>query len=209
MECAIICPMNEKFFDLKKEKQDRIINGALKIFGIYDYQHASTDDMVREAGISKGLLFHYFGSKIGVYAFVYEFVIRFWKMELAASIHEEEDPFLIFERRENARIQIMKRYPYLHLFLEKCQEEQCEEAVKRIEAYKDDYYMAGLIPYTYSTKKNMPADCSEEKLFAIIELTIQGLLRMYDRELIMGRTPDLDELNREIVTYLKAIKALV
>ena len=50
--------MNEKFFDLKKEKQDRMINAALKVFALNGYRHASTDDIVREAAISKGLLFH-------------------------------------------------------------------------------------------------------------------------------------------------------
>ena len=60
--------MNEKFFDLKKEKQDRMINAALKLFAENGYRRASTDDKVKEAGISKGLLFHYFISKIGLYA---------------------------------------------------------------------------------------------------------------------------------------------
>ena len=46
--------MNEKFFDLKKEKQDRMINASLKVFAMNGYAHASTDDIVREAGISKG-----------------------------------------------------------------------------------------------------------------------------------------------------------
>ena len=56
--------MNEKFFDLKKEKQDRMINAALKVFALHGYRHACTDDIVKEAAISKGLLFHYFGSKL-------------------------------------------------------------------------------------------------------------------------------------------------
>ena len=56
--------MNEKFFDLKKEKQDRMINAALKVFALNGYRHASTDDIVREAAISKGLLFHYFENKL-------------------------------------------------------------------------------------------------------------------------------------------------
>ena len=52
--------MNDKFFDLKQEKQDRMINASLKIFSRGGYRHASTDEIVKEAGISKGLLFHYF-----------------------------------------------------------------------------------------------------------------------------------------------------
>ena len=49
--------MNDKFFDLKKEKQDRIINASLKIFALNGYSRASTDEIVKEAEISKGLLF--------------------------------------------------------------------------------------------------------------------------------------------------------
>ena len=46
--------MNEKFFDLKKEKRDRIINAGLKIFALNGYRHASTDEIVAEARISEG-----------------------------------------------------------------------------------------------------------------------------------------------------------
>ena len=56
--------MNEKFFDLKKEKQDRMINAALKAFAVNGYKRASTDEIVKDAGISKGLLFHYFDRNI-------------------------------------------------------------------------------------------------------------------------------------------------
>ena len=72
--------MNEKFFDLNKEKQDRMINASLKLFALNGYKHASTDDIVTEAGISKGLLFHYFGSKLGLYTFLYDYSVRFMKL---------------------------------------------------------------------------------------------------------------------------------
>ena len=49
--------MNEKFFDLKKEKQDRMINAALKVFALNGYRHASTDDIVREAAIRRDYYF--------------------------------------------------------------------------------------------------------------------------------------------------------
>ena len=61
--------MNEKFFDLNREKQDRMINAALRIFAENGYRHASTVIIVKEAGISKGLLFHYFTSKMGLFSF--------------------------------------------------------------------------------------------------------------------------------------------
>ena len=39
--------MNEKFFDLKKEKQDRMINGALKVFALNGYKHARSSPRQR------------------------------------------------------------------------------------------------------------------------------------------------------------------
>ena len=56
--------MNDKFFDLSREKQDRMINGAIEVFAKNGFKHASTDDMVKAVDVSKGLWFHYFGSKL-------------------------------------------------------------------------------------------------------------------------------------------------
>lgn len=110
--------MNDKFFDLKKEKQDRMINGALKVFALNGYQKASTDDIVKEAEISKGLLFHYFGSKAGLYIFVYEYSARYMAMELQRAISlRERDLFLLFVQIEDAKNVLLRNYPYMQKFL--------------------------------------------------------------------------------------------
>ena len=62
----------EKFMALSDNKRDRIINAAMKEFR-HGYKRASTDTIVKEAAISKGLLFHYFGTKENLY----EFLVRF------------------------------------------------------------------------------------------------------------------------------------
>ena len=52
--------MENKFLELPKEKQLRIINAGMEYFGQYGYKNAKTDDIATKAGISKGLLFYYF-----------------------------------------------------------------------------------------------------------------------------------------------------
>ena len=52
-----------KFQSLETEKRERIINAALKEFAKNGYDKASTNDIVKEAEISKGSLFNYFNSK--------------------------------------------------------------------------------------------------------------------------------------------------
>jgi len=60
---------SHKIMAMDPEKRERVINAAMKEFA-KGYKTACTDTIVREAGISKGLLFHYFGTKEGLYGFI-------------------------------------------------------------------------------------------------------------------------------------------
>jgi AcrR family transcriptional regulator len=122
--------MNGKFFELKKEKQDRMINAALKVFAINGYRHASTDDVVKEAGISKGLLFHYFENKLGVYQFAYDYSVRYMSLELSTFVgSREKDLFEMVKQIQSARLDAMKGYPYMQQFLARSTYEDANEVL--------------------------------------------------------------------------------
>lgn len=130
--------MNDKFFDLKKEKQNRMINAALKIFAQNGYQKASTDDIVKEAGISKGLLFHYFGSKSGLYIFVYEYSARYMAMEMQRAVAlREKDLFILLTQVEDAKNVLLRNYPYMQKFLLTNKDIQDEEILSAVSEYTD------------------------------------------------------------------------
>lgn len=197
--------MNEKFFDLKKEKQDRMINAALKAFALSGYRHASTDDIVREAAISKGLLFHYFESKLGVYAFVYDYSVRYLLLELSTAVDAKEtDLFALMQQVECGKMHAMCGYHYLQQFLNRAQSENVSEALlateesrRRLEdAYEAIYEKADLTGYA-----------SEEdvrKLRKMLELTIKGL--MNERILEDAFQPEM--LYEEITEYLNLSRRL-
>lgn len=112
--------MNERFFELKKDRQDRIINGAMRIFAENGYRHASTDEMVAAASISKGLLFHYFKSKKGTWLFLYEYCTRYMLLELReAGRRRGCDFFEMYRELLKADAAVLRRYPYLTLFLKR------------------------------------------------------------------------------------------
>lgn len=116
--------MDDKFFDLKKEKQDRILNGALKIFALNGYKNGSTDVIVKEAGISKGLLFHYFGTKQELYRFLRDYSIRFLQLEIRSNVSgSETDYFTIWRQIIASEESIMDQYPYMIAFLESAETE--------------------------------------------------------------------------------------
>lgn len=132
--------MNEKFFDLKREKQDRMINAGLKVFAKNGYRHATTDDIVKEAGISKGLLFHYFNNKVGTYVFLMDYSVRFMLLELSRSVKEDtKDFFELCKQIELGKLQVLKNYPYMQAFLDKAFEEVCLEALEECEEQKEVY----------------------------------------------------------------------
>lgn len=60
----------KKFTQLPSEKQDRILNAAYDEFISAGFQSASTNRIIKNAEISKGSLFHYFGSKEALYLFM-------------------------------------------------------------------------------------------------------------------------------------------
>jgi len=80
------CENFQKFLNLPEEKRERIINSAMKEF-LSGYRNASTDNIVREAGISKGLLFHYFGTKERLYNFLIDYSIGILQREYVGLVN--------------------------------------------------------------------------------------------------------------------------
>lgn len=63
-----------KVMTMDPNKRVRVLSAAMEEF-LKGYGKANTDIMVEKAGISKGLLFHYFGSKKGLFLFLMRYVI--------------------------------------------------------------------------------------------------------------------------------------
>lgn len=196
--------MNDKFFDLKSEKQDRMINAALKIFAKNGYKHASTDDIVKEAEISKGLLFHYFVSKMGLYSFLLDYSVKYMNFEFSRSIGEESDYFAFLEKYETAKLNVLKNYPYMCEFIEGCineNREDIEEVGKEaLKTYRDtmNRYKSRV------TNPSLKAGVDLSQLENIIAYTVKGLTAAnMDDESFRPET-----LNKQIVEYLQVFKTL-
>lgn len=130
--------MEEKFFDLKKEKQDRIFNAAMEIFAVNGYDNGSTQEIVKKAGISKGLLFHYFETKKELYYFLYDYCFRVLQLEVRSSSPATgEDYFDLVYRLVDIETTIMGHYPYMIAFLEKGAEVKDPELDKMQDMYAD------------------------------------------------------------------------
>lgn len=168
--------MNEKFFDLKREKQDRMINAGLKIFAKQGYRHATTDDIVKEAGISKGLLFHYFTNKVGVYVFLMDYSVRFMLLELSTAVKKDTDNFFeLYKQIEEGKLQVLKNYPYMQAFLDKAFEEICLEALEECEEQKEAYLEKMEAYYAQASDSQFKNQATFEQMRELFKYIIKGI----------------------------------
>jgi AcrR family transcriptional regulator len=197
--------MNEKFFDLNREKQDRMINAALRIFAENGYRHASTDIIVKEAGISKGLLFHYFTSKMGLFSFLFDYSIRYMLFEYDRLISAKEtDYFTIRREMERAKLNVLRSYPYMNEFIEKSLQENQIDVIETIELSKNNY-LETLDRYNKrGSRSALRGDISSTQLDNMIRYTVDGLTK----DQIQNNSFQPDMLFEQICSYLDTLQTL-
>lgn len=195
--------MNDKFFDLSREKQDRMINGAIEVFAKNGFKHASTDDMVKAVEVSKGLWFHYFGSKLGLYTFVYGYSVKYMILELSSVVDDnEKDYFEIIKQIEFTKMRIAKSYPYMALFVEQGFAETDTEALEQTLPDRKTFQekMTGLIKNAEIS--GITDKARREKIKKITQYTIDGIVKN------KAIATEPETVYREIRTYVELMREL-
>jgi len=162
-----------KFYSLELEKRERIINAALKEFSGNGYEKASTNEIIREANISKGSLFNYFNSKKQLYLFLLDYVV-----EVIDKIYDEVDwnETDIFKRMEKiglVKFKIMKKFPQAFDFLKTTSHEDAVEVKSEIDKMGKHLIKSGSeMGYKNIDLTKFRDDIDIEKTMNIISWTI-------------------------------------
>ena len=149
--------MNEKFFSLPKERKDLIRNSAMLEFGESTFQKTSADAIAKRAGVSKGLLFHYFKDKRELYLYLYDYALKVCLRKFFAQIYAlaETDFFALLELGHQTKMEMVRRHPGLFRFvmrtyyerdsvltpklrqgLDDLMEQATEEFIRRVDVWK-------------------------------------------------------------------------
>jgi len=108
----------ESFFNLRAEKQEHIINAALIVFARNGYKKASIADIAEEAGIAKGMVIYYFGSKKNLYLYLAELCGKIMVEEMEKGFDKSVTDF--FDKLKmitDIKIAVIKRHPAVISFL--------------------------------------------------------------------------------------------
>jgi TetR/AcrR family fatty acid metabolism transcriptional regulator len=79
----------------KNDKQEMIIDAALEVFREKGYANARMADIARRAGVSYGLVYHYFGSK----EVLFDLIVETWWSDLYAMMEREKGSNEIFREK--------------------------------------------------------------------------------------------------------------
>ena len=146
--------MDEIFEKIEVDKRERIINSAFEEFSKNGYENASTNVIVKNAKISKGLLFHYFGNKLELYNKLSEFAMQTITESISKKIDWNITDF--FERIKQViiiKVELTKEYPYIYKFfkeifkgksieeIRKLTDKESEELAKKAYSYHIDFSM--------------------------------------------------------------------
>mgnify|MGYP001474890423 CR=1 FL=1 len=103
------------FENLPEEKKKRIIDACMEEFARNGYDKASTNNIVKKAGISKGAIFHYFGNKKNLYLYILDYIISYMSKRLYDIIGTPSAD--VFERIMNtglAKIRLVYEEPLMY-----------------------------------------------------------------------------------------------
>lgn len=104
--------------DLDSEKRNRIINAAIEEFASFPFDKASTNNIVKKAGISKGLLFHYFDNKKALYEKLAAYVIHKLYHTIVGRIDwNQTDLFERLRQLALIKLEVNRTYPAMFDFV--------------------------------------------------------------------------------------------
>lgn len=199
--------LEEIFKNIDPDKRDRIINSALEEFSTYGFDKSSTNNIVKNAGISKGLLYHYFTSKKRLYECLKIFSVETMINAVIDQLDwQESDLFARIKQIVLIKLQIFIKYPHLIPFSKLLyQKKSIDEIKKLIENYTPDLYSQVYqrnIDFTLF-KDNIDI----QKAIKMTQWTMEKLGEEWMADsLSLNDAVDYEGMTGEIDEYLKMLK---
>jgi TetR/AcrR family transcriptional regulator len=202
-----------------QEKKDLIIKVAIEEFVKNGYEKTSTDIITKRAGISKGILFHYFKSKKNLYLYLVNYVKDLLTEKTMEALREiQSDDF--FERIKEI---VLLKQKVTAEYLQETQfimdaitnppvavKKEMEEIIKKhYETYQEDFllehvYIKDLIQ-TEKLREDISVDTVIRMTMFIVEQLTNKYLTLYkNKQFDFIHNPE--SLIKELNDYLKIVK---
>ncbi len=188
---------------LGNDKVRRIINSAFKIFCENDIEKASTNMIVKDAKISRGLLYHYFTDKQDLFDFLLYFTMTKVVANMSKNINWDNTDFL--DRMVESMVSQMKAiqdYPYIMNFFQKYESQINRDSLRdnteKIEPGLHESFYTRNVDFTLF-KDNIDID----QLLRVVRFTLGGLIRDITQKIKQEkRKLDINTIETELRDYI-------
>lgn len=200
------------FERLTEERKERIIRACMEVFAEKGYVSASTNDIVKRAGISKGILFHYFGSKKNLYLYILDKAIDTALKKIKADyIEVPADPFERIAKIGMLKLKLALQEPLLYKIIFSAFI-NTPDSIKEdaMEKYRKLYGIAMQMFYDGLDLSKIRTGIDPGKAIEVIMLFIEALQSKYFKE--WENTPadralkSMDKLMEETGVYMDILK---
>lgn len=202
----------EKLENLELKKKERILKAAFKEFANHGYENASTNRIVKAAGIGKGMLFYYFNNKKDLYLYLLNTALDIVTNEFLLHI-EEEIPDLLDRLSHIARLKwdYFRNYPEVNQFLGTVMLSERDALPEEIQdKYLQVWKLGNERVYRYKEEpqNDFREDLDSDKAYQLIEWAVKG----YQEENLQRFTGSkLNDLNltrmwKEFDEYLDTLR---
>ncbi|MCK9268114.1 MAG: TetR/AcrR family transcriptional regulator [Alkaliphilus sp.] len=196
----------EKFLNLPIEKQNLIIDAALKTFATHGYKKTSISDIAGSAGISKAMVFHYFGTKKELYLYLVNTCVKSISIEV---IEKFDDSITdLFDRilyTSKLKLSLMEKHPHVSLFIQNAyfeNDDEVKEELKTIFSKSDGRTLGKKITFEGADFSKFKDDIDPNLVMNMIDWISEGYMsKMAD----IGES-DFDELYKMFEECLKLFK---
>lgn len=206
--------MNHAFEKLSKEKQEKIINAAFKEFAQKGYEQASTNQIVKEAQIGKGMLFYYFNNKQDLFHYLFDYSFTVMKREYLDKMDTSmTDIIERMKKSSQLKWAFYQRYPELTQFVARYTLQNVDELPPAYEKQVAELIEIGtkkIFGHKAILAEIFRDDVDPEKAYQIIEWAIRG----YQQDLyhkLLGKQIKVEELEpywNEFDDYLSILKTV-
>ncbi|HHV99786.1 MAG TPA: TetR/AcrR family transcriptional regulator [Clostridiaceae bacterium] len=204
--------MYENFENLPEEKKKRIIGACMEEFARNGYDKASTNNMVKKAGISKGAIFHYFGNKKNLYLYILDYIISYMTKRLYNIIGTPSTD--VFERIMNtglAKIRLAYEEPLMYEVLYMAFISTPEELKEEIQRRYNKIYAENVPAFIENIdmsrfRKDINPAKALETIILLIDALTNKYINIYRNKSANEVLMEIDKMVEEYREYFEILK---
>lgn len=211
--------MYEAFEKQPQAKKDLILKVAIEEFVNNGYEKASTDIITSRAGISKGILFHYFKSKKNLYLYLASYIIDLITKKTVESLDDVQSTDFFERIKEAVWLQQKATAPYRQemqfiadvlLYPPKAVKPEIEDLwIRQYETYGAEFMQGRLYPEELIDESKLRPGMSKARVIQMTAFIVEQLSAKYQTlqknkqyDFLEGPEPLMSELE----DYLDIVK---